>query len=66
MAMARVEFMYWLICISDSSSSEVMTTIETASAEPSRQNMSATVVDVGSPSELYMSSRIMLASITDR
>ncbi len=39
---------------------------DTATAEPRRQNTSATVVDVGSPMVLYMSSRMMLASMTDR
>ncbi len=47
-------------------SSEVMITAETANAAPNRQKMSATVVEVGSPRVLYMSSRIILASITDR
>ena len=39
---------------------------DTATAEPRRQNTSATVVDVGRPMVLYMSSRMMLASMTDR
>ena len=40
--------------------------METATAEPSRQKISDTVVDVGSPSELYSPSRMTLANITPR
>ena len=51
-ASARVELMYRPISASETDSLEVMTTIETASAEPSRQKIRATEVEVGSPKVL--------------
>ncbi len=39
---------------------------ETATAEPKRQKIRETVVDVGRPQELYRSNRIILANITAR
>ena len=66
MASARVELIYSPMLVKEMPSSEVMITAETANAAPNRQKMSATVVEVGSPRVLYMSSRIILASITDR
>ena len=40
--------------------------MDTAMADPRRQKMSDTVVDVGSPQELYRSRRMTFANMTPR
>ena len=64
MPRARVVLMNWPMEFMDSCGSFAILYVETAMAEPSRQKISDTVVEVGSPSELYTSSRIMFASMT--
>ena len=49
---AREVFMYSPSMSSVSASSVAILNVATATAEPNRQNISDTVVDVGSPSEL--------------
>ena len=66
MAMARAELMYCPRSAAVAAGSAAICTVEAAMAAPSRQKTRATVVEVGRPSVLYMSSRMMFASMTER
>ena len=66
MASALPELMNWPILAIVSVSESAILKMASAIAEPSRPNTIDTVVEVGSPSELKMSSRITLPSIIPR